>query len=247
MAKSVIVPVLVVASLSIGAAGCTQREAGVEFTDPYESTNRRAHEFNKELDRAILKPAALAYTALTPKPVQQGVSNFATNLSQPANVVNYMMQGNVAEAINTTGIFLVNSLIGVGGIFDIAGREGHFARDTDFGETLSTWGVKEGAYIELTGLGPTTERGAVGKVVDFVMDPLASVLSVSQSKLLRVASVSKVLEARVEYGDALDSVLYDSADSYTQTRLYYLQNRRYELGTQPQDIIDPFEEMYGTE
>ena len=56
-----------------------------------------------------------------------------------------------------------------------------------------------------------------------------------------------MLEARVEYGDALDSVLYDSADSYTQTRLYYLQNRRYELGTQPQDIIDPFEEMYGTE
>jgi phospholipid-binding lipoprotein MlaA len=79
------------------------------------------------------------------------------------------------------------------------------------------------------------------------MDPLDRVLSVSQRQLLRVASVSKVLEDRVEYGDALDSVLYNSADSYTQTRLYYLQSRRYELGTQPQDIIDPFEEMYGTE
>jgi phospholipid-binding lipoprotein MlaA len=247
MAKSVIIPVLVVASLSIGGVGCTQRESGVEFTDPYEDINRRAHEFNKELDRAILRPAALAYTDLTPRPVQRGVSNFSSNLSQPANVVNYLLQGNVGEAVNTTGIFLVNSLIGVGGIFDIAGREGHFARDTDFGETLSTWGVKEGAYVELTGFGPTTERGAVGKVVDFVMDPLDRVLSVSQRQLLRVASVSKVLEDRVEYGDALDSVLYNSADSYTQTRLYYLQSRRYELGTQPEDIIDPFEEMYGTE
>ena len=138
--------------------------------------------------------------------------------------------------------FVINSTLGFGGLFDVASDFGIEDHETDFGETLHVWGAGEGAYVELPFLGPSTQRDAVGKVVDLFTNPLSYTLDDPESYYGPVASVASGLGNRGRFSDTIDSILYDSADSYAQARLIYLQNRRFELGQEDQGAeIDPFE------
>jgi phospholipid-binding lipoprotein MlaA len=166
-------------------------------------------------------------------------------------VVNGVLQGRPGPALQNTLRFVVNTTIGVGGLFDPARAMGIEGKPTDFGETLHVWGLPEGAYQELPLFGPSTDRDTVGAIVDLAMNPVRLAFPGRAGDAATVASFASTLGDRYRYSDTVDSILYDSADSYAQARLLYLQNRRYELGqtggtTDGSDavFVDPYEDPY---
>ena len=212
--------------------------------DPYEGFNRKVHGFNVAVDKNVIRPVATTTTKIVPTPVARGVSNFADNLALPGMVVNSVLQANVGDAAHNTMRFLVNTTVGIGGLFDLATPAGAPERSTDFGETLHVWGMAEGPYTELPLLGPSTARDALGKVVDAALNPMRMVIPKDQAWVGTTAKGFALLDKRGRYSQTVDSVLYDSADGYAQARLLYLQNRRYELGqTEAEsDFEDPYAE-----
>ena len=213
------------------------------YDDPYENVNRKSHEINKTIDKKVLKPSSQVYSKVLGQKPRNAISNFSENWGLPKDLVNYTLQGDIGNASKTTGQFLINSTIGIAGVFDLSEKFGINARGTDFGETMHRWGVSEGDYVEIIFLGPSTERDAVGKVADLVLDPLGFILNPWQSRLRSTANVGNVLGNRAALGSTIDSVLYDSADSYAQTKLAYLQGRRFRLNPEISDVYyDPYEE-----
>nr|WP_252731481.1 VacJ family lipoprotein [Lentibacter algarum] len=231
--------------ISVTLAGCNNPGAGHDPAlafDPFEERNRNNHELNKSIDRAVVRPAGNGYVKIIPKPVQKGVSNFSANLGMPSLVVNNLLQGRIGDAGKNTLRFALNTTIGLGGLVDAAGEFKLEEADTDFGETLHVWGVREGAYVELPVLGPSTERDAVGKVVDLFTNPLSYVLPSPEKYIGTGASLAARLGDRGTYADTLDALLYESADSYSQARAIYIQNRRFELGEDAAEVeSDPFD------
>ncbi len=218
---------------------------GQGINDPYEAHNREVHEINKDIDRTVLRPVSRGYGSTVPAPVRGGVSRFSANLDLPGMVVNDLLQFRAEDAIVNSARFLLNSTVGLAGLFDPASDIGLYERETDFGETLHVWGVGEGAYVELPFLGPSTERDMVGKVVDVALNPTRLLFSDELRAAGTVASVADVANERYEYSETIDSVLYESADSYAQGRLLYLQNRRFELqGEAKPTYSDPYEDPY---
>lgn len=233
---------------TIALSACAAPPPPPMGADPHEDMNRTVHSFNKELDRMLLSPASDAYGVI-PTPVQRGVSNFASNLDLPGDVLNSTLQGNFDDAIHDFFRFAVNSTFGFAGLLDPATDMGIEHRKTDFGETLHDWGVAQGDYLELPALGPSTERDAIGTVVDFAINPVSGVLPVPESNYASAAKIFSKLGDRHRYSNTVESVLYDSVDSYAQLRLLYLQNRRFELGetggaADEADFIDPYEDIY---
>lgn len=221
---------------AIALAGCSVPGPGAtpgEVHDPYEEANRAVHAFNKGVDRAVLRGAGEVYDTVLPDPVKQGVRNFSDNLSIPGTVVNQILQGRFGRAGRNTLRFTTNTLTGFGGLVDVAQTFELTKDETDFGETLHVWGVREGAYVELPFFGPSTERDAVGRLVDFALDPLDTALSQSEQRTRTGLRVVDIVGARGARGDAIDGLLYGSADSYSQLRLIYLQNRRFDLDMPP--------------
>lgn len=234
--------------LAVLLAGCTAAPIGTGVNDPVEAQNRKTHHTNRELDRLLVRPTSNGYGSVLPSPVRTGVSNFASNLNMPGQVLNNLLQFRIENAGHNVFRFLVNTTFGFGGLLDVATEAGLENRTTDFGETLHVWGAPEGAYLELPLVGPSTERHAAGRVVDLLLNPL----NFATEGPLRVAGTASSMAARFgdryQYSDLVDSVLYESADSYTQAQLLYLQNRRFHLsgGEQP-DYVDPYEDVYGQE
>lgn len=216
--------------LATTLTACAAPEVAQGINDPYETQNRAVHEANKTIDRTVLKPLSGGYGNGVPAPVRQGVGNFAGNLSLPGSIVNDILQANIDDAVSNGVRLLINTTFGIGGLFDPATAWGLPARDSDFGETLHVWGFAEGHYVELPLLGPSTKRDAIGSVVDLFTNPL-SYMSPSPERYAGPVSsaVSKVGD-RYRFGDTIDAILYDSADSYAQARLLYVESRRFELG-----------------
>lgn len=223
-------------------AGGMDRDPSDGINDPYETRNRAIHAFNKDLDRTLIRPLATGYTTVMPDEFEDSIRNFATNFDQPSVTLNSLLQGDLRGAGISLSRFLINSTLGIGGLFDVASDFGVDRHDTDFGETLHVWGAGEGAFIERPIFGPSTTRDTVGRIVDFFTNPLSQELDRPERYSGTAASVAARLGDRGRYSDTVDSILYDSADSYSQTRLIYLQNRRFELGiTDESAEIDPFE------
>ena len=241
MIRSSLPRLLVLCTVAATAlSGCATPEVAKGINDPYETQNRAVHETNKSIDRTILKPLSGGYGNTVPEPVRQSVGNFAGNLSLPGSILNDVLQANIDDAAANTVRLLINSTFGIGGIFDPATAWGLPARDSDFGETLYVWGFAEGHYVELPLLGPSTKRDAIGSLVDLFTNPLSYVLPSPERYVGPVASATSKVGDRYRFGDTIDSILYDSADSYVQARILYLQNRRFRLGQEPpEDEIDP--------
>jgi len=218
---------------------------GVSVFDPYEERNRKVHEFNKSVDESLFGGGTGSGSKIPPD-IAIPVANFADNVGLPGMVLNGLLQGNIAGAATNTFRFVVNTTVGIGGIADIAGDIGLEEVETDFGETLAVWGVPEGAYLELPILGPSTERALAGRIVDAIIDPIDHVGTYAQREYGTVLKLAGRVVKRSQYSDTIDSVLRESADSYAQQRLIYLQNRRFELGTTPAtDSVDPYEDLFG--
>jgi phospholipid-binding lipoprotein MlaA len=213
--------------------------------DPLEPFNRGVHEFNRDLDRAAVRPVATGYDYAVPDEFEFGISDFARNADTPRIIVNQLLQFRIMDAGASTLRFTVNSTLGLLGFFDAASTFGIPDRDTDFGQTLHRWGVGEIAYVELPLAGPSTLRDGAGAVVDLFLNPLSYVLPVPERYIATVAGAGSFLSDRARFRDTVDSVLYESADSYQQARLAYLQKRRFELGlTESTAYENPMEDPY---
>jgi phospholipid-binding lipoprotein MlaA len=231
-------------------AACAQQPAPQGFADPNEANNREVHAFNLAVDRAIVRPLSRTMGEGPPGPVRKGVTNFAENLDVPGDVVNNLLQGRPANAVENTFRFVINTTVGLGGLFDPASALGIEGKQTDFGETMHVWGAPEGEYAVVPFVGPSTSRDLAGTLVDIAMNPTRLVLTSPASEVATVAGFASRLGDRARYSDTVDSVLYDSADGYAQARLLYLQNRRYELGqtsgaAADDGFLDPYEDPYG--
>lgn len=240
---------LVALLLVITAAACSAPPADHppgQPWDPYENTNRGIHSFNKGVDRAFLRPVANTYSGIVGDPIEDSISRFSDNISMPGAIVNSVLQGNMKGATEDTYRFIVNSTIGLFGLFDVAtDLNMPAATDADFGQTLAVWGVREGAYVELPFLGPSTERDAAGKVVDLFLNPLDYWIQDPEEYWVAGTGVSSTLTGRARFGTTIDGILYESADSYAQARSLYLQNRRFEVGTSgSEEYLDPYDDPY---
>ncbi|MDW4551300.1 VacJ family lipoprotein [Defluviimonas sp. D31] len=234
-------PVLAAAWL---LAACSAPPPGVEFNDPHEAQNRAVHEENLAMDRALFGGGKPGRKPFLPEPVATSLSNFASNLDMPGSAVNSVLQVRPGPALQNALRFAINTTIGVGGLLDPATAMGIHAESTDFGETLHVWGAPEGAYLVVPIAGPTTERDAIGWFADLFVDPISILVGAPEAYYIVAARVGGMVADRQLYGETIDSILYESADSYAQMRLIHLQNRRFELGIET-DVIDPYEDPYG--
>ena len=229
--------------LSACATQTAEQRARGQIFDPFEQTNRKIHNANKAIDRAIFRPASNGYVTIFPPSVVTSFSHFSDYLSLPGDIVNALLQGDLKTAGNGTMRFLINTT--VVGLADPATDFEIPPVDTDFGETLFVWGFEEGAMVELPLLGPSTTRDAIGVAVDFFTNPLSQASHPPVDNLGVYAEILERMGDRGNYSDTVDSILYDSADSYAQARIIYLQNRRFELeGEASTTYLDPYDDPY---
>lgn len=221
-------------------AACAKSPPTSAVYDPYEDANRKMHAFNTQFDDKMVRGAGTGYNDVVSEPVHQNIVNFAETVGLPRTVMNQILQGRLEDATRNTLRFGINATMGIGGLADVAGDLGLEKKDTDFGETLAVWGVPEGAYMVLPFLGPSTERDTAGMMVDWFFNPLNYLGLGPETYLGTAAQIAEEVGDRGRFADSYDSVIHESADSYSQVQLIYLQNRRYELGeTPPEDDIDP--------
>lgn len=153
-------------------AGCaTAPVAHKDPRDPWERMNRAIWGFDLSFTRKVALPVGHAYTRVTPRVVQKGVGNFMDNMLYPIVFVNDLLQGKVKPFLSDTGRFLMNSTVGIGGLFDPASKVGLPKNENDFGITLGTWGAGPGPYLVLPFLGMSDVRDAAGRVPDYFLSP----------------------------------------------------------------------------
>jgi phospholipid-binding lipoprotein MlaA len=232
--KAPAVSFVILAALLGGCA--TQKSAERKPYDPFERINRRVYAFNVAFDRALAEPVSKKYKQVTPKFVKTGISNFIDNLGYPAVIVNVALQGKAVPALRDTGRFLMNTTVGVAGLFDPATRIGLEEHDEDFGQTLGRWGVGGGPFLILPFGNPTTLRDGLARIAD----PFTSPITLSNSgatqygmSALRVANTgSKSSRSEPSPNEAFDP--------YIVMRSIYMQKRSYVVydGNVPEDPIE---------
>jgi phospholipid-binding lipoprotein MlaA len=220
---------LVLLALTLALPACATLPNGKpDPSDRFERFNRSVYKFNTVLDHAILRPTARAYVRVVPQPVRTGVSNVISNLAYPVTLVNNFLQGKVHDGMTDAARLLVNSTIGIGGVFDPASGMGLERHQEDFGQTMGWWGMHSGPYLMLPLLGPSTVRDAVGLVPDYLL--LHEIETVHlfnnneyvQWSLFAVGAVDR----RTQLLDQ-DPILDRTYDPYAFLRSAYLQRRDY--------------------
>ncbi len=193
--------------------------------DPWEKYNRRMHRFNNAVDRRIARPLARGYVKVVPRPVRLGVSNFFNNLSQPLTMVNSLLQGKPKQAGQSLGRFLLNSTVGIGGIFDPATRAKIPQKSEDFGQTLGVWGWKRSRYFELPFFGPRTVRDVFGMAGD---SPLSPLRQVEADKIRIPLQGLQLVDVRAQLLST-DSLREGAEDDYALVRDAWSQRRDYQI------------------
>jgi len=228
------------ASLLI-VSGCATTGQSGDVNDPLEGYNRAMYSFNDHADTFIIKPAAKVYNAVLPDPISHGVSNFFSNLNEITVILNDLLQLKFGQAFHDTGRFVLNSTVGIGGLFDVAGHAGYEKHEEDFGQTLGVWGVGPGPYIVLPIFGPRDLRDTVGLVGDYYTDPVTYVKGPGANNAFRGV---RAVDTRANLLKA-EKVLDEAAlDEYTYVRDAYLQRRQNLIfdGNPPEEDFDVFSE-----
>ena len=193
--------------------------------DPWEGWNRKVHRFNNAVDRTVAKPLAKAYVATVPRPMRLGVSNFFNNLRQPLSALNALLQGKPKQAGQALGRFVVNSTLGIGGIFDPASDAKIPYRNEDFGQTLGVWGWETSRYVELPLFGPRTLRDSFGLVGDAPLSPIRQVENDATRYFLQGLQLVDVRSQLF----AVDGMREGATDDYALVRDAWLQRRSYQI------------------
>jgi phospholipid-binding lipoprotein MlaA len=207
--------------------------------DPWESWNRGVYQFNDKVDRAVIKPVTKAYVKHVPTPIRSGVSNFFANVDTPTVMINDALQGKLRAAGNDLGRFLMNSVVGLGGLFDPASSAGLDRNFGDFGLTLGHWGVHPGPFLELPIFGPSDVRDGTSKVVDHYTRPLTYLPNEYWNWGLYVPYAIDVRASLLP----LDPQIQQAYDPYAFIRDAYLARRAYLVSdgkVQPDnELVDP--------
>ncbi len=203
-------------------AGCATYTINQPAYDPWEGYNRAIYSFNDKMDRYALKPIAKGYKFVTPNFVEKGIQNFFSNLDDVTVTLNDFLQGKIAQGASDAWRFLLNSTIGIVGLFDVATPLGLPKHHEDFGQTLGKWGVAEGPYFVLPFLGPATIRSTTGRLGDYVADPLTYVSPNSVRLSLVGGEFIDTRAQLLQASDFLDTVF----DPYLFLRDAYVSNRR---------------------
>ncbi|GAB2912521.1 MlaA family lipoprotein [Paralcaligenes ginsengisoli] len=217
-------PVLAIAAIAAGCASVPHPNPN----DPWESYNRGMYKFNDTVDKALIKPVASGYAALTPKPVQTCVHNIFNNVWDVWSAFNSFIQGRGHDFVNTLGRVLFNSTMGLGGCIDVASMNGSKRIENDFGVTLGVWGLKPGPYLVLPLLGPSSVRDGVGRAGD-VFGGAATYLSIGaiDNIPLRNSLVGMAfIDTRANLLDTDKLVDSVALDRYSFIRDAYLQRRK---------------------
>lgn len=198
--------------------------------DPLQAVNAQSFAASQAVDDAIIAPVSMAYRDVLPRPVRDGIHNFLNNVQNPIVFVNYLLQLKPGKAAETLGRFLINTTIGVAGIFDIAKRRPirlpH--RPNSFANTLGYYGVKPGPFFFLPVIGPTTLRDLVGITVDRLILPTAIGRPFNSTTYTLPVGILSALDYRVAFDEKLDT-LRAQPDPYAASRRYYLLRREAEI------------------
>ena len=203
--------------------------------DPYENINRKVYDFNDKLDDYVAKPVADAYKFITPDFVERGVSNFFSNLKNVNVVANDLLQGKFEQSGRDTGRLLMNTTLGMAGLFDVAKTVGLEQNDEDFDQTLAVWGVPQGSYIVLPLLGPITTRGIPGAVFDTAANPANYVGAPIQA--ISLVNARANAEGSLKFIDeaALDPYVF-TRESFLQWRTHLVNDGKDETTTDYSDL-----------
>lgn len=190
--------------------------------DPWEGFNRKIHSFNSVADKFVFRPLAVGYDKITPAPVQDCVSRFFDNLRTPVTAVNQILQGRPGHAAQSLGRFVVNSTVGIGGMFDPASSFGMPKRDgEDFGQTLATWGWRDSRYLVLPLFGPRTVRDTVSIFGDRQLSPIGQIQDSGVADKLQLL---EVVDGRTRLLP-MDKFLQEAFDDYLFVRDAWAQRR----------------------
>lgn len=214
--------ILLIACLFLSACTSIPKEARVKH-DPWESYNRTIYNFNTAVDNTIMKPVAKGYKKITPDIVEKGVGNVFTNIGEIPDAINNLLQLQLKDSVISTSRFLVNSTLGIYGIFDIAKLFGLKEKDEDFGQTLGKWGIANGPYFVLPFLGPSTVRDAAGVGVDLTIDPLVE-LNPTEHRIALYAL--RFIDTRASLLNATEFLDDAALDPYVFLRESYLLQRQ---------------------
>jgi len=208
------------AVLTIHSQGSLASE--LDEQDPFQGFNRASHKFNQILDDYIARPAAVVYAAVLPDPVERGISNMFDNLNEITNVANDLLQAKFGQAANDMGRFLLNTTVGVGGLFDVAQSIGlDKSEGEDFSQTLAMWGVPSGPFLMLPLVGPSSFRDIPAKFVDRLTDPVGEIDEAAARNSLAVLSLVSTRAELLEFDDMI------TGDSYIFLRDIYLQRQAF--------------------
>ena len=224
-------------------AGCAGKAADPEtaadaneVNDPIEPTNRFFYRVNDGLDTVILRPAAVAYNYILPPVVRTHTHNFLVNLSNPVTLADDMLQGKPRRAGDTLMRLLINSTVGVAGVFDVATDWGYPAHSTDFGVTLALWGFDSGPYLFLPLFGPSDPRDAVGIGADTALDPFTWIGQGAAVTGLEAGRFAlNAIDTRAGLVGTIDQIKAGALDPYATFRSLYRQHRASEIQTTRDD------------
>lgn len=229
--KKILKPVTLVLLSALPVTGSFAQDD--KDPDPWQGWNRAMFNFNDRIDRWLVKPLAKGYKAVTPDPLEVGVSNIFSNIGEVPNAINGALQGDFKGAGYDTGRFLVNSTLGLAGLLDVA-KHMNLPADTpeDFGQTMAVWGVGSGPYLVLPLLGPGTLRDTLGKPVDWYTDPTTYI---DDNRTEFTLKGLYLLDGRAGLLDLEKNI---TGDRYVFIRDVYLQRRAYLINNG--EVVDGF-------
>ena len=221
------------AGLLVSAGGGQARAQAAEaplspsaVSDPLERMNRGLYALHAVLDKAVVRPVMLVYITVLPSPVRSGLRNVVGNLNEPITFVNDVLQVRPRAASRTATRFATNSVLGVGGVLDLAATAGFPRHYSDFGQTLGRYGVGTGPFLFIPVLGPSTLRDVSGRVVDSQIDPVNMVRYEGDAYVRYGRPVVNGLELRATFDREIQELGTTATDPYVTLRSAYLQNRQ---------------------
>ncbi len=225
----------------VALAGCakvpTDPDERADFeamNDPLEPMNRQIFDFNMALDRAIMKPVATFYVDNVPEGGRKSAHDFLNNLREPWIFANDVLQGHPHQAADSLGRFMVNSVWGLAGLFDVvASSGGPKYHGNDMGTTLAVWGLPDGPYLMLPFYGPSSPRDVAGKAAAWEIEPSDIVIAMYSTWAVDAHTASDMLDARAQELEPMNDIERNSIDFYAAVRSLYRQQRAAQAGQKP--------------
>lgn len=196
----------------------------VDAHDPWSGFNRASFAVGMGIDKVIIGPVTHGYMAIVPGVLRDRVSDVVYNIGEPSTVLNLVLQGHPKRAGKSTGRFLINSTVGIAGLFDVANKMGLHRREADFGQTFGRYGAKGGPFIYVPVLGPLTLRDGTGRILDVVTDPVGLAAGGIDTTFGQVRYGVTLLDTRA-LADPAYKALDDATDPYATLRSAYVQHR----------------------